>query len=157
MNLSVIGAGVMIILILIFGWVSYKYEAKPVPPDISRFPFNQTTGKERSVVNKTGDSSMWTESARRTVIGKAYRPSWCFGSKPIKETQHTTGSTSGVVEAFFLSAFGRVCPDICTDVVYDGNVPEDCCSTLIYDGNEQNSNAVIFDGNVETEDYLETV
>jgi hypothetical protein len=131
MNLSVIAAGVTITLILIFGWISYKYESKPQPPDISRFPFNQSTGKERSFVNKTGDSSMWTESARRTAIAKGYKPDWCCGAKTIRETQYTTGSTSGVVEAYFLSGFGRLCPPSCEEVIYDGNGGDGC----IIDGN----------------------
>lgn len=138
MNLSVIAAGVTITIILIFGWMSYKYESKLKPPDISRFPFNEATGKERSFVNKTGDSSVWTETVRRSVIGKAYRPDWCCGTKPIKETQYTTGSTSGVVEAYFLSAFGRICPDLCEEIIYSGN--DGGC---VLDGN----GSVILDGN----------
>jgi hypothetical protein len=154
MNLSIIAIGVTVISILIFAWFSYKYECKPEPPDISRFPFNQSTGKERSFVNKTGDSSMWTESARRIAIGKAYRPDWCFGSKTIKETKHTTGSTSGVIEAFFLSAFGRICPEVCTDIIYDGNVPGDICCNIVYDGNvdEDVCKDIRYDGNVPEED-----
>lgn len=138
MNLSVIAAGVTITLILIFGWMSYKYESKPKPPDISRFPFYQPTGKERSLGSKTGDSSMWTETVRRSTIGKAYRPDWCCGAKTIKETQYTTGSTSGVVEAYFLSSFGRICADPCEEVIYSGN--DGGC---VLDGN----GSVILDGN----------
>ena len=95
-GISFIAATLSLTLIFIFGWYSYKAEPVIQIPDISRFPFNEATGKERSFVNKTGDSSMWIESTRRTAIAKAYRPDWCCGAKPIKETQHTTGSTSGV-------------------------------------------------------------
>jgi len=156
MNLSIIAIGVTVISILIFAWFSYKYESKPEPPDISRFPFNQSTGKERSFVNKTGDSSMWTESARRIAIGKAYRPDWCGTGKKIRETKHTTGTTSGVVEALFLSAFGRICPDICADIVYDGNNSIGCVMDgntndgCIIDGNKNdNCEEFVYDGNYD--------
>jgi hypothetical protein len=138
MNLSVIAAGITLTLILIFGFLSYKAEVITPIPDISRFPFNQSTGKERSFVNKTGDSSAWIESARRTAIAKAYRPDYCCGGKTIKETQHTTGTTSGAVEAFILSGYGRICPDVCEEIVYDGsgnNCILDGDGYEIYDGN----------------------
>jgi hypothetical protein len=157
MDINVAAASVAVIFILIFGWMSYKYEDKPKIPDISRFPFNQATGKERSFVNKTGDSSVWTESTRRTAIAKAYRPDWCCGAKVIKETQHTTGSTSGVVEAYFLSSFGRICTEICSDIIYDGNADdgcimdgnintEECCEEIVYDGNDDGE--CVLDGNI---------
>jgi hypothetical protein len=159
MNLSIIAIGVTVISILIFGWFSYKYECKPEPPDISRFPFNQSTGKERSFVNKTGDSSMWTESSRRIAIAKAYRPGWCAPGKTIRETKHTTGTTSGVVEAFFLSAFGRICP-ACSDIIYDGNAHDGCIMDgntndgCVIDGNKNdNCEEFVYDGNIN--DYCE--
>ena len=137
-DISFVAATISLTLIFIFGWYSYKAEPTIVIPDISRFPFNESTGKERSFVNKTSDTSLWTESTRRKAIAKAYKPDWCCGSKPIKETQHTTGSTSGVVEAYFLSAFGRICPDVCTDVIYsgDGGCVLDGSGSVILDGNE---------------------
>ena len=173
MDINVFAASAAVLLVLIFGWMSYKYEVKQKIPDISQFPFNEATGKERSFVNKTGDSSLWTEGARRKAIAKAYKPSWCCGvTKVIKETQHTTGSTSGVVEAYFLSAFGRFSTDVCTDIVYDGsgdggcildgNVDNGCadqCTEIVYDGNVDNGCAeqceeVVYDGNIQ-EDSLE--
>jgi len=139
-GISFIAATLSLTLIFIFGWYSYKAEPVIQIPDISRFPFNQATGKERSFVNKTGDSSMWIERTRRTAIAKAYRPDWCCGAKSIKESQHTTGSTSGVVEAYFLSAFGRICADPCADeIVYDGDGDHcvlDGSGSVILDGNE---------------------
>ena len=91
-------------------------------------------------MNKTSDTSLWTESTRRKVIGKTYRPTWeCGVQKTIKETTHTTGSTSGVVEAYFLSAFGRICPPVCDEIIYtdnDGGPIFDGNGTDILDGNE---------------------
>jgi hypothetical protein len=115
-DISFVAATLSLTLIFIFGWYSYKAEPVVKIPDISRFPFNESTGKERSFVNKTSDTSLWIETKRRKVIGKAYRPDWLCGiTKPIKETKYTTGSTSGALEAFILSNFGRICPDPCTE------------------------------------------
>ncbi len=168
MNLSIIAAGITLTVILIFGFLSYKAEAIQKIPDISRFPFNQATGKERSFVNKTGDSSAWIESARRMAIAKAYRPDYCCGGKTIKETQHTTGTTGGAVEAFILSGYGRICADVCEQIVYDGSGDKciydgnvsgcpDACDEVIYDGsggdcvldggnNTNNCDEVVYDG-----------
>jgi hypothetical protein len=139
-DISFIAATLSLTLIFIFAWYSYKAEPVIEIPDISRFPFNEATGKERSFVNKTSDTSLWTESTRRKAIAKAYRPDWCCGvQKTIKETKYTTGSTSGVVEAYMLSNFGRICPPTCDEVIYDDN--DDGC---ILDGDKE---GVIFDGN----------
>ena len=138
MNISIIAAGATITLLLIFGWYSYKGEViKPIP-NIADFPFYQPVSRQRSLGSKTGDSSMWTEAARRTAIAKAYRPDYCCGPKIIRETQYTTGSTSGVVEAYMLSAFGRICPEVCEEDIYDGGGDKcilDGDGTEILDGN----------------------
>ena len=130
-DISFIAATVSLTLIFIFGWYAYKVEPVIVIPDISRFPFNESTGKERSFVNKTSDTSLWIEGARRRVIAKTYRPdSICGVQKRIKESAYTKGTTSGVVEAYFLSNFGRICPDTCAEVIYDG-----AGGDIILDGN----------------------
>ena len=139
-DISFVAATLSLTLIFIFAWYSYKAEPVIEIPDISRFPFNEATGKERSFVNKTSDTSLWIEGARRKAIAKAYKPDWCCGvTKTIKETQHTTGSTSGVVEAYFLSAFGRICPDPCQEIIYSGNDGGcilDGSGSVILEGNE---------------------
>jgi hypothetical protein len=120
-DISFVAATISLTLIFIFGWYSYKAEPVIQIPDISRFPFNESTGKERSFVNKTSDTSLWIESTRRKVIGKTYRPTWeCGSQKTIKETKHTTGSTSGALEAYILSNFGRICPPLCDETFFDG-------------------------------------
>ena len=139
-DISFVAATLSLTLIFIFGWYSYKAEPVIVIPDISRFPFNESTRKGRSFVNKTSDTSLWIETKRRKVIGKAYRPDWFCGiTKPIKETKYTTGSTSGALEAFILSNFGRICFDPCTDIVYsdnNGGPIFDGSGLEILDGNE---------------------
>ena len=138
-DISFIAATISLTLIFIFGWYSYKAEPVIEIPDISRFPFNESTGKERSLVNKTSDTSLWIESTRRKVIGKTYRSEWgCAPKKTIKETKMTTGSTSGALEAYILYNFGRICPPVCTDIIYDDNddgVILDGSGSDILDGN----------------------
>ncbi len=139
-DISFIAATVSLTLIFIFGWYSYKAEPVVVVPDISRFPFNEATGKERSFVNKERDASLWIEATRRRTIAKVHRPTWeCGLQKPIKETRTTTGSTSGALEAYIISNFGRICPPVCTDVIYDDNN-----GGPVFDGNGTD----ILDGNV---------
>ena len=140
-DISFVAATLSMTILLIFAWYSYKAEPKIVIPDISRFPFNESTGKERSFVNKTSDTSLWIEGSRRRAIAKAYRPDPICGvqsQKKIKESTYTKGTASGVVEAYFLSGFGRICADICSEILYDGND-----GGAILDG----SGSVIFDGN----------
>ena len=126
-DISFIAATVSITIILILGWYSYKAEPKIDIPDISRFPFNQSTGKERSFVNKTSDTSLWTERVRRKAIALAYQPDWCCGvQKKITDTVYTKGSTSGVVEAYMLSGFGRLPGVVYDEIIYQGTDDANC-------------------------------
>jgi len=139
-DISFVAATLTFTLIFIFGWYSYKVEPVAKIPDMSALPFNIFTGKQRSFVKKTGDTSLWIESTRRKAIAKAYRPDPICGiTKTIKETQYTTGSVSGYLEAFILSGYGRICPDPCTEIIYDDND-----GGPILDG----SGSDILDGNV---------
>jgi len=139
-DISFLAATISLTLIFIFGWYSYKAEPVIVIPDISRFPFNEATGKERSFVNKERDASLWIESTRRRAIAKAYKPDWCCGvTKPIKESRTTTGSTTGYLEAYIISNFGRICPDTCAEIIYsdnDGGCVLDGSGSVILDGND---------------------
>jgi len=149
MNLSVIAAGITLTLILIFGFLSYKAEPVYIIPDISRFPFNQATGKERSFVNKNGDTSLWTESRRRIAIASNYR----CGSNIIRESRTASGSSTGAVEAYILSNFGRLCPGACTccNQVCDLSAMPGCPDTIL-DGNDD---GCILDGNDDGLDILD--
>jgi|UniRef100_A0A6C0AID4 hypothetical protein len=126
-DISFVAATISLTLIFIFGWYSYKAEPTIVIPDISRFPFNQATGKERSFVNKTSDTSLYTESVRRKAIALTYLPDWCCGAqKKIVDTVYTKGSTSGVVEAYMLSSFGRIPNVVYDEIVYQGTEDANC-------------------------------
>jgi hypothetical protein len=95
---------------------------------------NEGTSKDPKFLNKMSDTSLWIASVRRQAIARAYTPDVCSGvSKSIKETNHTSGSTSGVVEARFLSSFGRICFRVPVETIYYNK--EDGC---ILDGSGSN-------------------
>ena len=70
---------------------------------------------------------MATEAVRRRAIGAVHR----FGYRPIKESTHTTGSTSGYLESYMLTS---ICPPgQKQDLILDGEQADDeFC--LVYDG-----------------------
>ena len=131
MTINLITLIVSATILLVAGYFSYSPKPEVKLPNMRDFPFNQSTGKEKLIQSKTGDASLYTETARRKVIASAYRPNWCCPTKTIKETQHTTGTASGAVEAFILSGFGRIVNcNTCDEIVYDGGGDE-----CIIDGN----------------------
>ena len=141
MTINLITLIVSATILLVAGYFSYNPKPVQKIPNMMDLPFNQSTGKERSIQSKTGDASLFTETSRRKVIAAGYRPDWCCGTKVIKESTHTKGTTSGAVEAFILSGFGRIVNcNTCDEIVYDGDGGE-----CILDGN--NSDFVV-DGNV---------
>ena len=131
MTINLITLIVSALVLGVAGYFSYKPKEVQKMPNMRDFPFNQSTGKEKLIQSKTGDASLYTETSRRKAIASAYRPNWCCPTKTIKETQHTTGTASGAVEAFILSGFGRIVNcNTCDEIVYDGNAGE-----CLIDGN----------------------
>jgi hypothetical protein len=141
MTINLITLIVSALILGIAGYFSYNPKPEVKLPNMRDFPFNQSTSKEKLIQSKTGDASLYTETARRKVIASAYRPDWCCPTKVIKESTHTKGTTSGAVEAFILSGFGRIINcNTCDEIVYDGNDGE-----CILDGNNPD---FAIDGNV---------
>jgi len=131
MTINLITLIVSALVLGVAGYFSYKPKEVQKMPNMMDFPFNQSTGKEKLIQSKTGDASLYTETSRRKVIASTYRPDWCCGAKVIKESTHTKGTTSGAVEAFILSGFGRIVNcNTCDEIVYDGNGGE-----CVIDGN----------------------
>ena len=84
--------------------VGSLYLASQLPaPKISReelTPWNHQLGIINSLKsNGNRDASMMIQSIRRNTIAAVHRG----GYRPIKESVHTTGSTSGYLEAYVLS------------------------------------------------------
>ena len=141
MTINLITLVISALILGVAGYFSYNPKPEVKIPNMRDFPFNQSTGKEKLIQSKTGDASLYTETARRKAIASAYLPTWCCPTKVVKESTHTKGTTSGAVEAHILSAFGRIVNcNTCDEIVYDGNDGE-----CILDGNEV---GFAIDGNV---------
>ena len=85
---------------------------------------------------------MAIEALRRRTIAAVHRT----GYRPIKESVHTSGSTSGYIESYMLTS---VCPPVAkTDIILDGEgAGDDICA--VYDANIEGG-AVYDAGNANT-------
>jgi hypothetical protein len=80
-------------------YTSYQHSKLPVldqVPDVPGFLVPISTGKERVTSNGNRDASMYTQRVRRKAIVDGF---WASG-RVMKETTHTTGFTTGVVEVY---------------------------------------------------------
>lgn len=100
MTINLITVVVSAVVLGIAGYFSYNPKPEVKIPNMMDFPFNQATGKERSIQSKTGDASLFIEKLRRKTIGGTYRSN---PEKTIRETQYTKGTAGGAMEAFILS------------------------------------------------------
>jgi|688.fasta_scaffold00940_2 hypothetical protein len=101
-------------------------------------PWNHQLGTTNSLKsNGNRDASMIIQSVRRSAIAAVHRG----GYRPIKETTHTTGSTSGYLEAYMITSDCPCPPKPCPDIL-DGQLSgSEICD--IYDGNLQGA---VYDG-----------
>ena len=111
----------------------------------------KTVGKTKYIQSKTGDASMQTELRRRQAIiyGMSGQPA------RIKESRTSTGSTTGALEAFFLTSVmpASAMPkpmrgqQVCYSVFDAGGVETEYC--FIIDGDDEGE--VVYDaGNANT-------
>lgn len=80
-------------------YTSYKHSQRPVLdqiPNVPGFLVPVSTGKERVTSSGNRDASMFTRSVRRNVTVDGFLAS----GRTMKETTHTTGFTTGVVEVY---------------------------------------------------------
>jgi hypothetical protein len=124
-------------------YTSYQHSKRPVLdqiPNVPGFLVPISTGKERTTGSGNRDASMYTQYIRRKSTIDGY---WASG-RTMRETTHTTGSTSGAVEVFVLSdVCVRVCKqvaEVCATILDGGDAMAEYCP--IYDGNGD----VIIDG-----------
>lgn len=108
-------------------------EPKPITPE-ELTPWNHQLGKSNSLkANGNKDMSMATEAVRRRAVAAVHR----FGYRPIRESTHTTGSTSGYLESYLLTS---ICPpgEKKQDLILDGeNADDELC--LVYDGSGESA------------------
>ena len=98
-------------------------------PETPLTPWNEQPGSSNSLrSNGNKDMSMAIEAIRRRTIAAVHRT----GYRPIKESVHTSGSTSGYIESYMLTS---VCPPVAkTDIILDGEgAGDDICA--VYDAN----------------------
>ena len=114
-------------------------------PNVPGFLVPISTGKERVTSSGNRDASMYTQSVRRKATVNGF---WASG-RVMKETTHTTGFTTGVVEVYELSdVCVRVCKQVevvCASILDGGHARSDYCAA--YDGgNAQSAYSTSLDG-----------
>jgi hypothetical protein len=123
--------GNLLALLFLAGSIGYLVATRDTPKLVSPeelTPWNHQYGKTNPLkANGNKDMSMATEAVRRRAIAAVHR----FGYRPIKESVHTTGSTSGYLESYLLTS---ICPPgQKQDLILDGEQADDeLC--LVYDG-----------------------
>ena len=132
-------------------YTSYQHSKLPVidqVPDVPGFLVPISTGKERVTSSGNRDASMYTQYVRRKSTVDGF---WASG-RAMKETTHTTGFTTGVVEVYNLSdVCVRVCQKaaaVCAAVLDGGDAMAEYCQ--VWDGDDENG-LVADGGNADTE------
>lgn len=131
-------------------YTSYQHSKLPVDqvPDVPGFLVPISTGKERVTSNGNRDASMYTQYVRRKSTIDGF---WASG-RVMKETTHTTGFTTGVVEVYNLSdVCVRICKRaeaVCVAILDGGDAMSEYCQ--VWDGGD-GSGVVADGGNADTE------
>jgi len=114
---------------------AYQTSKKPEIQTLPGFLVPKQVGKQRNTGGSNRDASMFTEATRRRAVIYAK-----IGSPKhvMRESTHTVGFTTGVVD---LSLTG-ICERICEKIIQ--NVQQVC--EIIYDGNGT-GDPIIYDGN----------
>jgi hypothetical protein len=131
-------------------YTSYQHSKLPVDqvPDVPGFLVPISTGKERVTSSGNRDASMYTQYVRRKSIIDGH---WASG-RVMKETTHTTGFTTGVVEVYELTdVCVRICKRaeaVCVAILDGGDAMAEYCQ--VWDGGD-GSGVVADGGNADTE------
>jgi len=127
-------------------YTSYQHSKLPVldqVPDVPGFLVPISTGKERVTSGGNRDASMYTQRVRRKAIVDGF---WASG-RVMKETTHTKGFTTGVVEVYELS---DVCVRICKKV-------EEVCASILDGGNARSEYCAAYTGGDATSEYTNSL
>ena len=97
---------------------AYETSKKPMIPDMPGFLVPQQVGKQRNLGGSSRDASMFTEGTRRRAViyGKIGSP-----NKVMRESTHTTGFSTGVVDMSLTGICERICEKIYISVVDGGD------------------------------------
>ena len=137
--------------ILLYGAYQYwKVDPATVPKNM-KTPWGEQVGRTKPIQSKTGDASMATEAKRRGTIQGAS----CDELYKLKESRTATGSSTGAIETYFLTAICPprakkpvVVPPVQCDFIFDGGYAEnefcvvldDEDGTIAYDGGNADTN-----------------
>jgi hypothetical protein len=117
-------------------------------PDVPGFLVPISTGKERSIGSGNRDASMFTQYVRRKATVDGH---WA-SERTMRESTHTTGFTTGVVEVFMMSDICvRNCKKaaaVCAAILDGGDAMAEYCAVL--DGNGGMDEIVYDAGNADT-------
>jgi hypothetical protein len=124
MNINVIVVALLTTIIGLYSWKAFLHQNDPPPSELPWVPIS--TGKSRSLVNKTSDAGLHIERVRRAVILRNPDPVFSF-----------KGSTNGSLEYYFLSSVltdGRPRPPLCPpapNVVWsNGDGDDEICDNM---------------------------
>jgi hypothetical protein len=116
-------------------YTSYQHSKLPVDqvPDIPGFLVSTSTGKDRITSNGNRDASMYTQYVRR----KSTIDGFLASGRVMKETTHTTGFTTGVVEVYSLTGISvgvfKKAAAVCSAILDGGDAMAEYCQ--VWDGN----------------------
>lgn len=132
-------------------YTSYQQSKRPTLdqiPNVPGFLVPISTGKERVTSSGNRDASMYTQHVRRKATVDGF---WASGGV-MRETTHTTGFTTGVVEVYELSdTCIRVCKKaaaVCAAILDGGDAMAEYCQ--VYDDDGGAGDLVIDGGNADT-------
>jgi hypothetical protein len=118
-------------------YTSYQHSKLPVidqVPDVPGFLVPISTGKERVTSNGNRDASMYTQYVRR----KSTIDGFLASGRVMKETTHTTGFTTGVVEVYSLTGISvgvfKKAAAVCSAILDGGDAMAEYCQ--VWDGND---------------------
>jgi hypothetical protein len=128
-------------------YLVYLYFTLPVTtvPEKPQFLWGEQVGRTRPIQSKNGDASMATEMTRRRAIQMVGQQT----PSKIKETRTSSGSRTGAIESFFLTAicpaFCKICKDY--DIIFDGGyINSEFCPVL-----DDNDGSIVYDaGGIDT-------
>jgi hypothetical protein len=116
-------------------YTSYQHSKLPVDqvPDVPGFLVPISTGKDRITSNGNRDASMYTQYVRR----KSTIDGFLASGRVMKETTHTTGFTTGVVEVYSLTGISvgvfKKAAAVCAAILDGGDAMAEYCQ--VWDGN----------------------
>lgn len=134
-----IGSLVGTLLLTFIVWIGYQStlpeHTKPGPS----LPVPVSVGKER-FTGRTRDASTFTQTLRRKAVVSGHYGNPCH---VLRETNHTSGFTNGVLELYSLSGLCEAACKTAADVVCD-----------VYDGGLSSSEEpIIIDGGTSADEY----